>query len=605
MPYGAYGNPMMNFPGYGNNMLSNQGQSQPQPNQATVSTVPPVPNPPSVPSEPESQPPSLVPKPPGGGAATSPPGGDSILPEGSSTPKHVPLPQFSPISPPKANDRSRCSTVVMGDLSINASSLTSSVGSVYSSQEKDMSQSGLIGLNNVVENTEPGSRVPGDQPPVHHVLDPKLDNANMDINNNAQQNNLDPTENPPQDNSEDKVKEMPTFPQNMERQPLLSNARRITLAYKYYPFEKKPPEPSKPVSEARASDDDVASTAAVKPEDALESSFPVSGYITKSWKYRDTKFRESLKKGLSMKPPPKESQTEEDDDDDGFTLYSANFASILKNKPDKKQSDFHYHKAKFSNFVELDPDINKLRRDDTKEWEMRVKLSSPEIKNIQTAMAYTLMAQSHASAYIRASRAALNQILLTLNPDEHSENIQRIRDIKQLMEGLVMCKEQTVTDSVYVHSGLTAQLRTDFLKAQGSYLPLHTKQALLHESLGGNALFDHQISLYESEVVAHNAKLHQQKMDSAVVKSLDGYKITKRNDSAPPPPPPQQSAGNWDSRSRGQQKFHDNYYDNKGNKNKNKGRGGQNKGNTPNHNNNRGRGRGGGGGAQRGRKQRN
>ena len=596
MPYGAFGNPMM-MPtqGYGNFGFNAQSPSLQSANaSATIPNAPPPPNPPAVTSASSTtvQPPSLVARP-------SEQSGSA--PEGSSTPKHVPLPHFSPITPPSVNDRSKCTTVVMGDMS-----LASSAGSVYSSQEKDMTQSSLYGLTTtVVDQKEPGSQVPDDQKVIDNVTpQSNTDTASLDTNNN-QDNNVNSVENSDQDTSA--KKELPTYPQNMERQPLLSNNRRITLAYKYVPFEKQVVSSNKPVSEARASDDDLSGSAiassSAKPEDVLESSFPVSGYITKSWKYRDTKFRESLKKGLSMSEKPAKEQAGEDEDDDGFTLYSANFASILKNKPDKKPSDFHYHKAKFATFVELDHDINKLRRDDTKEWEMRMKLSAAEIKNIQAAQAYTLMAQSHVSAYIRASRAALNQILLTLNPDEHSENIQRIHDIKQFFEGLVLCKEQTVTDAVYVHAGLQAQLRSDFLKAQGTYLPLHTKQALLHESLGGNALFDHQISKYEAEITAHNAKLHQNRMDSAVINSIDKYKIPKKTASVIPPLQPVNSG--FDNRGRGQTKFQDGYHDNKGSRNQNKGRGNQNKGNQQNHTRGRGRGGGGGGGANRGKKPKN
>lgn len=594
---------MMGHPGFGNFANSSQGQQQ-QP-QATVAApnppqpVPPPPNPPSAPLVNTSQPPALVARPVDTSSASESVG----TPAGSSTPQRYPPPHFSPISPPQRGDRSKCSTVVMGDLSI----VTSSDGSVYSYKEKDMTQSSLLGTSKTGSGiNEPGFQVPTMQKISANVTQSDLDKVNTDANNNNKDTVQNSVDNLATDTSSVQEKVLPTFPANRERQPPLSNNRRITLAYKYYPFQKKVVKNTKPVSEARASDDD--DPAPAKPEDASESSFPVDSFITKSWQYRDLRFRESLKKGLTMsdqqqeKPTPKEGENpdeDEEEDEDGFTLYSSNFASILKNKPEKKQSDFHYNKAKFATFVELESDINKLRRDDTKDWEIRMKLTAPEIKNIQTAMAHSLMAQSHAFAYIKASKAALNEVLLTLNPEEHGVNIQKIRDIKQLLSGVVISSEQSVYDAVYVHAGMTAQIRNDFLKAQGNYLPLHTKQALLHESLGGNALFDHQISKYEAEIAAHNAKIHQSKLDSAVSRSLDGgYKIPRRTDSTSGSHSFNHSGG-LDNRSRGQKKFQDNFYDNSDSgKNKNKGRNNQQpKGNQQHQNKTRG---GGGGGGNRG-----
>ena len=595
MPYGAFGTPMMGQTGFGT--MTGAAVTSKQPS-ATVSN--PNASTSSMPAEPStsqrSQPPMLVARP-------------NEAPEGSSTPKRTDVPQYSPISP-VSSDRSKCSTVVMNNLSANASSVLASSAGVLLSFDKDISQSSLPAGNNVTEianpsgtalgvpmdSVEPDSRVPTNQiqDTINQIAPTAVNSEQLEDNNN---NKVDIQN--AQGSEETPAAIKPTFPDNLERQPPLSDNRRITLAYKYFPFPRRVVKDSKPVSDARGSDndDDLVNT---KPEDASENSFPVDSFITKSWAYQDKKFRENLKKGMIMGNQEKAERAaqgaEEADQEEEFCAYSSNFASILKTKPEKKQSAFHFNKARFAPNVELEADINKLRRDDTKEWEIRMKLPTSEIKNIQTAMCYNLQAQSHAFAFLKSSRAALNQVLVSLNPDEHAENIQTIRDVKQMLSGIVCCAEQTVRDAIYVHAGLTANIRTDFLKGQGNYLPIHTKQALLHESLGGTGLFDGQIHKYEADVLAHNAKLHQNKMDAAVVKSMQN----RRSDSVPQYQSPLDN--------NGQQKFQTNSYDSKNGPKPKKFKSNQDSNTNQNGSANRGRGRGrggGGGGANRGKKPRN
>ena len=111
----------------------------------------------------------------------------------------------------------------------------------------------------------------------------------------------------------------------------------ITLPYKYYPFARKVVTESKPVYEARGSDDGDWQPA--KPEDASESSFPVSSYILKSWQYQDKKFKKNLGKSVVM-PKAGESEKKEDQsnkDKDPFSIYCSSFASILTSKPEKSK----------------------------------------------------------------------------------------------------------------------------------------------------------------------------------------------------------------------------------------------------------------------------
>ena len=65
-------------------------------------------------------------------------------------------------------------------------------------------------------------------------------------------------------------------------------------------------------------------------------------------------------------------------------------------------------------------------------------------------MAYSLHAQSHTSAYVRSSRCAINEVLETLDPAIHAENISKFHDVKAMLFGIVKAHEQSVELDVYV-----------------------------------------------------------------------------------------------------------------------------------------------------------
>ena len=324
---------------------------------------------------------------------------------------------------------------------------------------------------------------------------------------------------------------VPYFIENTQKLPALSVTKRVSLAYKYYSFPRRVPAPSNPVSEARGSDDE-ADPANDNPE-IVENSFPLSSFILESWQSQGKRFKNSLQEALVMHKTVIEPDSNTDNQGaptvtvdatktDEFTLHSENYGSILKGKPTKKQGDFFFHEEKFAPFVQLDSNVSTIQKPGNigKKWKMVAHLSEEEVKNIQTSMSYGLYAESHATAYCRATRKAINQVLVTMNPETESSNIQRLQDAKQLLRGVANAIEQSVGMFVYVHAGLTAQLRANFLQAQGNYLPTHVKQNLLHQMFGGSALFNSSIAQYAEDIEKHNSKFHQKTLNTAVVKSL-------------------------------------------------------------------------------------
>ena len=559
-------------------------------------------------------------------------------PDATSSPRR---PVYENISDDNAGDNgstvTRASAVVMSDNTVNASAFMSAsqdLGNLSITNPNINPASSSTNPHGTVVTVKQGAsnaeNSPVIQAPVSHgaVVD------NVHILNNPVQNMDNPVQNMDNpanlganaENNDQQVHVSPqSFPQNIFHLPQISQSRRITTAYKYVPFVRRVVTDPRPTSEARGSDDEEVPA---KPEEISENSFPIASYIQKSWRYQNASFKETLKKAIvatnettPAEVPASENQNEDQEatasgssqsdpaskpkkQEDSFSLYAATFGSILKGKPTKKQSDFHYNEPLYASFVELDGDINKLRRDDRKKWELGLRLSADEIKNIQIAMSHSLNANSHLSAYLKASRAALNNVLVTLDPEQHAENIATLHDVKYMLYGAVMAMEQNVRNDIYVHAGLTAQIRADFLKAQGNYIPIHIKQALLHENFGGSGLFNSQIHKYTAEIAAHNEKIHQNKVHAA---------INQRMAPPPPPPPPNPSqSGNLDGYKIPKfNKFQNQAGQGQGQQDGGAGRGrgrGQNKGQRPpgqqnQNNNNRGGGRGQGrGGRGRGKK---
>ena len=537
---------------------------QPNPNvpAAAGSALPTYQNP--VLQTPVASPVSSVPQPTGSDAAAT-----VSHPDATSSPR-IPRPVYENISDDSVMDNSAQNIVpnhiVMNNSTVNASAILSAskdLGnlSLTRSQLGSEAVSSSANLPDTAVRQKQSASMAANQLVIQESANHNVQNA---LQNPAMLPVQDaiPVLDMQNNNGEaaDQQVQAPSFPQNIFHLPSISQSKRITTAYKYVPFVRRVQNDPRPVSEARGSDDEEIPP---KPEEVSENSFPIASYIQESWQYQNASFKETLKKALvaSDKITPAESQentagenaengensTDPKKSQDDFSLYASNFGSILKGKPVKKQSDFHYNEPLFAAFVELDGDINKLRRDDRKKWEIGLRLTPDEIKNIQLAMAYNLYADSHLSAFLKASRAAVNRVLLTLDPELHSENISTLHDVKYMLTGGVMAMEQNVRNSIYVHAGITAQIRADFLKAQGNYIPTHIKQSLLHENFGGSGIFNSQIHKYTAEIAAHNDKIHQNKVQSALNKqiiqqnqsqqsqsisqpqnSYDGYKIPRK-----------------------------------------------------------------------------
>ena len=496
-------------------------------------------------SMPPPPPPPEVPIP----APTPAPTTVGAEPASTSSPKRVPLPDYSPISDDLGVlDSSKCN-IVMGDSTINASSIMGT-GAISSPDEIDGSQP--------VQKLDPSASAEQES----HL---QANDANQQL-----------------------------FPENCAPLDFMTHTKRITLAYKYFPFERKVVSDDKPVSEARTQE-----TVVKKPEDATENSFPISSYILESWNQQGKAFKQNLQQALVMDQlQPQEGNAEASKGDepsvvvkksDQFLLHSQNLGSILRGKPVKKQQDFFYNEDKFAAFTKADDDLATLLPNasdrSTFTWQPQLTLSSDEIKHIQLACAYGLYAESHASAYLRASNQAVDKVLVKFDPETHQEDISTLHDLKYLLNGVVGALEQNVRMLVYIHSGLTAQMRANFLLDQGDSIPVHIKQRLLHQMLGGTGLFNSKISQFLPDIEKHRAKQAQEKRDAAIDKTMDRNNNRGRGNDRRGNNSGQQQRGRPNTRSQHQDNSNNQYV---GNQFPNRGgRGGANRGNFGN------RGRGG------------
>ena len=105
--------------------------------------------------------------------------------------------------------------------------------------------------------------------------------------------------------------------------------------------------------------------------------------------------------------------------------------------------------------------------------------------------------------------------------------------------------DQSVKMMIYTHAGLTAILRSDFLKTMGDNLPFHVKQGLLYENFGGTGPFNSQIDKYLHDIELDHSKMQQQNLTTAVQNSLQGKQNDRSsgNPSAPPAPVNSNSGG--------------------------------------------------------------
>ena len=438
----------------------------------------------------------------------------------SSPKKIVELPVYSPISEPD-NSKSNITTsdIIMPESTIEVSHSASTANiSSPNKVEIDVNNNALID-SDLPEN------------------DPNLETSSQNLATHSQNGN----------NTSLQGQSVPskTFPENVNPLPQISIVKRVSTAYKYVPFQRKSLPEKKPSSEAHGSDEEPETS-----DEIRENSFPISSYILDAWQHQGKAFKSNLEEALIMSKKPKseilpeqanesarKSSVDAEKSEDKH-LFAKTFNSILKNRPQKTQGDFFYHKSKFAEHnCKFDGDIGKLAPTDFKPsgYKFDVHLTEDEVKSVQTASSFGLYAESHTTSYIAASRKAINQVLLKLDPETSAEDIRRLHDVKYMLYGAANAIDQSVRMLVYIHAGLTAQLRQDFLQAMGSFLPDHVRQGLLFEMFGGSGLFNSQIHKYVPDIKEYHDKLHKDQFVQAVAKALlasefissDGFRIPK------------------------------------------------------------------------------
>ena len=494
-------------------------------------------------------------------------------PTGNSTPKTaIDIGAYSPISEADSNatvtsnvdtNNNHCKhSIVMSDKSVDVS-VSSSLAANSNMQNVDIANCDKVQVIDVHDSV-----IDTDIPVIDHNLDSHpVVNENDNVVNDVTGGSVQVKQEP-----------LPSFDVNVQPLPHLSITKRVSTAYKHFSFPRKPNVKKRVTSEAHGSDEETS-----KSDDVIENSFPIASTIMKGWQDQTKSFKASLKAALVMDKEQQEAQKEQLTEPSGegsqskpksddATLFSKNTPTIFKNKPTRKQGDFYYHEEKFGQFVQLDSNIELLTPAgfDPSSYKLQVNLSEEEVRNLQTAMSFGLHAESHTSSYITATRRAINSALLKLDPAVFPDQISALHDAKHMLYGAANAVDQSVQMLIYVHAGLTATLRTDFLKNCCYNLPTHVKQELMYSPFGGSALFNSQIGNHITDIEIHRQKEHNSNIQNAVSKSMTQNQ-NKRSDNFVPPSVPLASG-------QGQGQPRGGFHNNRGRGNQNggsfRGRGG-------------------------------
>ena len=535
--------------------VSHAPATVPNPQYATMHT-----NPPRLPVVQQPQPVQPPPPPPMSPVQPPLPQAPPVVPNHTSSPKPiVDMPAYSPISDPglpavdnNNNDSGNASksNIVMSDTSVQPSMSSSLAYTLNLNKQSRILSSHDMQCNSTSEDVQ--------------VIDTDVteNDPNLVINDSSQKPVVK-IENVSQNDvksNDIQVLTKKQFPDNVSPLEPISIPRRITTAYKYYPFVRSGVPQKKPRSEAHGIDEVPKAK-----EEIVENSFPMASLIKASWQDQGKSFRNSMKDALIMpdepsdlpdKNDPEATNNTESGDSQGAPkpkLFCKVPPNLLKNRPPKKQGDFYYHNMTFSPFVEFEHNIDILTPSgfDVSNYKFNVNLAEDEVKNIQYALSYGLQAESHANSYVSASHCAINQALLHLDPKTHADEITALHDAKYMLSGAANALEQSVKMMIYPHAGLTAIIRSDFLKAIGDTVPVHVKQGLLFENFGGTGLFNSKIDKYRADIELHQNKLHQASLSTAVQKSLNNNSQS-RNSGHPSAPPVQVNNSGGFNTPRGQ-----------------------------------------------------
>ena len=283
-----------------------------------------------------------------------------------------------------------------------------------------------------------------------------------------------------------------TFEENVHI-PVIKNSERIALAYKYVDIPDRP-RVSRPVSQARGDDRSLDDDR----EDATKNSFPVTDYIPQAFQHFSMKYKKEVDDAFMIN----EAQTEGSSEGPGTLTKS--LRNALKAAPEQYRWAFNCHTKGWADCVQFDRDVNTIRRDSKAPITQSIVLPQDEWRHVQWAATHGMQAGNHCDWFNTASRAALDSVLVNLNPETQSDTIECLQEVKQMLKGIAYANEHMLDNFVYIHAGITATLREGLIKAEGNYIPQDMRPFLQYQPFGGNMVFNGKCSVASARIKEDN-----------------------------------------------------------------------------------------------------
>ena len=310
----------------------------------------------------------------------------------------------------------------------------------------------------------------------------------------------------------------------------VSASGRIALAYKYAENEIQPwvdPEEDEDSVGFRGSaeEDDKKKERELTPKNP--TSFPPYSPILKMWYKQSVHHLKSTKKIVVMADPASASTTDKDQEkkpgqEPQFLQKISNPA--FSKQPVRKEWAYQIHDPSWCDYVRLDGDIHSIVPEEKKkkfDFQMEMRLAKKDWVAIQQSQGNTLDAMSHAGHFLHSSRNAINKVLCGLDPVKEAHTVEALRDVKAMLTGVGFSCDFAAKNSVFVHAGLTAAAREQFIKQECVDLPDDLKVKLINQPFGGHMLFNNKLHDIVPQLKASQKETRDERITEALATHIE------------------------------------------------------------------------------------
>ena len=305
----------------------------------------------------------------------------------------------------------------------------------------------------------------------------------------------------------------------------VSASGRIALAYKYAENEIQPwvdPDEEEDSGGFRGSaeEDEKKKERELTPKNP--TSFPPYQPIRKMWYKQSVHHHKSTKKIVVMDESPGDATSQEKKSESGPQFLQKISNPAFSKQPVRKEWAYQIHDAAWCDYVRVDGDIHTITLDKKKfDFQMEMRLSKKEWVAIQQSQGNALDAMAHAGHFLQSSRNAINQVLLGLDPVKEAHTVETLRDVKAMLKGVGFSCDFASQNAVFVHAGLTATARDQFIKQEYVFLPDDVKVRLLNQPFGGHMLFNKKLQDIVPVLKSSQKEAREDRISEALVNQVE------------------------------------------------------------------------------------